>query len=159
MAENNVDAVPTPLARYAPFRRAGDFVYVSGLIAADPVTGILVNSYADLPEEVRDEAGRTGEMSVDLKEGPIAAQSWKVFDSLRSVVNSAGGALDDVVHLAQYFTDLRDFPVYSRLRDKFFDSPPASTVLEVSGMLPSEIMRIEVQAVAYIPRERSSLEQ
>jgi enamine deaminase RidA (YjgF/YER057c/UK114 family) len=32
--------------------------------------------------------------------------------------------------------------------------PPASTVVEVSGMLPSRQVRIEVEATACIPLER-----
>jgi enamine deaminase RidA (YjgF/YER057c/UK114 family) len=90
-------------------------------------------------------------MSVDLQEGPIAAQAWQIFNTLRGTVQQAGGTLDDIVHLAQYFTDIRDFPIYSRVRDKFFTSPPASTCLEVSGTLPSKTMRLEIQAVAHIP--------
>lgn len=147
--------VAVPLARYAPFRRAGDLVYFAGIIAADPVAGTIVTSYADLPAEVRASAGETGEMSVDSKDGPVAAQSWYIMDALRRTVATAGGTLDDVVNLTQYFTDLRDFPIYNRVRAEFFAVPPASTCVRVVELLPNELTRIEVQAVAHIPQHRS----
>jgi enamine deaminase RidA (YjgF/YER057c/UK114 family) len=149
----NEDVAP-PLARYAPYRRAGDLVYFAGIIAADPASGKVIASYADLPAEARRAAGETGEMSVDAKDGPIAAQSWYVLDALRRTVAAAGGTLDDVVHLTQYFTDLRDFPVYNRVRAAFFATPPASTCVGVVELLPTSVARIEVQATAYLPARR-----
>lgn len=147
MAQVNVST-----ANYAPYRRAGDMVYFSGLIAADPARGRLILGYDDLPEEHREAAGKTGSMSTDMIQGPIAAQAWFIFTTLRAMLTELGGSLDDVVHLNQYLTDVREFPIYDQVRATFFPSVPASTVLEVSQMLPSPEMRIEVQAIAYLPR-------
>ncbi len=144
-----------PLARYAAVRRAGDFLFFSGVIAVDPAAGTLVRGYADIPVDVHATLGKTGEFSVDFKEGPIVAQSWFVLDRIRSMIEAEGGTMDDVVKLVQYFTDLRDFPLYSRVRNTFFPTqPPASTVVEVSGLMPSADMLIEVEATAFLPRVR-----
>lgn len=148
----NQSDVATPLARYAPFRRAGDLVYFAGIVAADPSSGLVVRSYGDLPDHLRSLAGETGEMSVDSKNGPIAAASWYVLEQLKMTVETAGGTLDDVVNLTQYFTDLRDFPVYNHIRAQFFPTPPASTVVRVVELLPTPDSRLEVQAVAHIPQ-------
>lgn len=60
--------------------------------------------------------------------------------------------MQDVFKLVQYFTDLRDYPLYNRVRRLFYPGePPVSTVVEVSGMLPSRAVRIEVEATAHIP--------
>lgn len=89
---------------------------------------------------------------MDIKEGPIIALSWYVLDRIRATVESAGGSMQDVVKLVQYFKDLRDFPCYSRVRKLFFPGdPPVSTVVEVSGMLPSPEILLEVEATAYLP--------
>ncbi|MBK5232115.1 MAG: RidA family protein [Thermoleophilia bacterium] len=149
--ESSSNDVAAPLARYAPFRRAGDLVYFAGVVPADPNTGKLIGGYEDLPDAIRKEIGETGEMSVDTKDGPIAAQSWFVLDALKRTVESAGGSLEDVVNLTQYFTDLRDFPGYNRIRTSFFETPPASTCVRVLELLPTPQSRLEVQAVAYIP--------
>ena len=146
--------VAKPLSRYAPFRRAGDIVYFAGLVAADPETRKVVKGYDDLPPHLRKLAGETGEMSTDAKDGPIAAQSWFILDSLRNVVEAAGGTLADVVKLTQYFRDLRDFPIYNAVRAKFFADPPASTVVRVLELLPTPDSLLEVEAVAHIPERR-----
>ena len=146
--------IAKPLSRYAPFRRAGDLVLFAGITAADPERGIVIRGYADLPEALRRQAGETGEMSTDLKDGAITAQSWFVLDRLRSTVAAAGGSLDDVVKVTQYFCNLRDFPIYNEVRAKFFRDPPASTVVRVVELLPTPDILLEVEAIAHIPKKR-----
>jgi len=148
-------AIAQPLAKYSAWRRTGDFVFLSGVIAVDPSTATIVKGYADIPAAARKLLGETGEFSTDIKEGPILAQSWFVLDRIRATVEAAGGRMDDVFKLVQYFTDLRDYPLYARVRRLFYPGePPVSTVVEVSGMLPSRQVRIEVEATAHIPRQR-----
>ena len=144
--------IAQPLAKYSAWRRAGDVVYLSGVIAVDPATATIVKGYADIPAEARQLLGQTGEFSTDIKEGPILAQSWFVLDRIRSTVEAAGGRMDDVFKLVQYFRNLDHFPYYSRVRNLFFSGePPASTVVEVSAMLPTADILVEVEATAYLP--------
>lgn len=145
--------VAQPLARYAAWRRAGDLVLLSGVIAVDPAANRIVRGYDDIPPEARRLVGQTGEFSTDAKEGPVLAQSWFVLDRIRATVEDAGGRMEDVVKLVQYFRNLDHFPLYSRVRKLFFPGdPPASTVVEVSAMLPTADILIEVEATAWIPR-------
>lgn len=147
--------VAQPLARYAAWRRAGDFVFLSGIIAVDPARKLVVRGYDDIPADARKLLGETGEFSTDIKEGPILAQSWYVLDRIRATVESAGGQMSDVFKLVQYFKNLDHFPHYSRVRKLFFPGdPPASTVVEVSAMLPTADVLIEVEATAYLPVPR-----
>ncbi|MCA0244639.1 MAG: RidA family protein [Proteobacteria bacterium] len=144
--------VAQPLARYAAWRRAGDLVFLSGVIAVDPARKLIVRGYDDIPADARRLLGATGEFSTDFREGPILAQSWFVLDRIRATVEAAGGRMSDVFKLVQYFKQLDHFPHYSRVRRLFFPGePPASTVVEVSGMLPSADILVEVEATALIP--------
>ena len=144
--------IAQPLARYAAWRRAGDFVFLSGVIAVDPQAGKIVQGYKDIPIEAAIQIGQTGEFSTDFKEGPILAQSWYVLNSIKNTAESAGGQLSDVVKLVQYFRNLDHFPLYSRVRKQFFPGdPPVSTVVEVSAMLPSPDILIEVEATMWLP--------
>ena len=144
-----------PLAKYSAWRRAGDFIFLSGVIAVEPSSSTIVRGYADIPPEARALLGQTGEFSTDIKEGPILAQSWFVLDRIRSTIEAAGGRMDDVFKLVQYFRNLDHFPHYSRVRKLFFTGePPASTVVEVSAMLPTADILIEVEATAYLPIPR-----
>jgi enamine deaminase RidA (YjgF/YER057c/UK114 family) len=144
--------IAQPLARYSAWRRAGDFVFLSGVIAVDPGTATIVRGYADIPPDARTLVGQTGEFSTDIKEGPILAQSWFVLDRIRATIEAAGGQMSDVVKLVQYFRHLDHFPHYSRVRKLFFPGePPVSTVVEVSAMLPTADILIEVEATAWLP--------
>ena len=144
--------IAQPLARYAAWRRAGDFVFLSGVIAVDPQAGKIVQGYKDVPTDAAVQIGQTGEFSTDYKEGPILAQSWYVLNSIKNTAESAGGQLSDVVKLVQYFRNLDHFPLYSRVRKQFFPGdPPVSTVVEVSAMLPSPDILIEVEATMWLP--------
>jgi enamine deaminase RidA (YjgF/YER057c/UK114 family) len=145
--------IAQPLARYAAWRRAGDFVFLSGVIAVDPAAGRIVRGYADIPAAAAEQIGQSGEFSSDIKEGPILAQSWYVLDRIRQTMETAGGSMADVIKLVQYFRDLDHFPYYSRVRKLFFTGePPVSTVVEVSELLPTADILIEVEATAYLPR-------
>ena len=141
-----------PLARYAAWRRAGDFIYLSGVIAVNPAAGQIVRGFNDIPLEAAELIGRTGEFSSDTKDGPILTQSWYVLDSIRQTIESAGGQMSDVFKLVQYFKNLDHFPRYSKVRKLFFlGEPPVSTVVEVSAMLPTADILIEVEATAWLP--------
>jgi len=145
-----------PLAKYASFRRAGDFIFLSGIIAVDPAQKKIVRGFDDIPDEVANAIGRTGEFSCDYRQEAILAQSWYVLESIRKTIESAGGSMNDVFKLVQYFKNLDHFPQFSHVRKMFFpDQPPASTVVEVSGMLPSPDIVIEVEATAWLPENRS----
>ncbi len=147
--------VGQPLANYAAWRRAGDFVFASGVIAVDPGRNV-VTRYEQLPaaarEQVRTLGYDTGQMSVDVFEAPIVAQSWFVLDRIRAIAQEAGGDLSHVVRLVQYFRDLRHYPAYNRVRGLFFPQPVVSTVVEASRMLPTDDVLVEVEATLYLGR-------
>lgn len=138
-----------PLASYSAFKWAGDTLHLAGLVAYDVTLGRVVRGYEDIPASVAVELA-TGAPSIDLKEGPIAAQTWFVLNEAKRILEGEGLVLGDVVRLHQYMTDLRDFPVFNRVRLLFFPSdPPASTVVQVAGLLPSEDSRLEVDVIAH----------
>ena len=153
---SNSPAVGAPLANYAAWRRAGDFVFASGVIAVDPGSRRVVDTSDALDVQARSELRTlgldTGQMSVDVFEAPIAAQSWFVLNRVRDMARECGGDMRDVVRLVQYFRDLRHYPVYNRVRGLFFGEPVVSTVVEVSRMLPGDQVLVEVEATLFLPQ-------
>jgi 2-iminobutanoate/2-iminopropanoate deaminase len=144
-----------PLARYLAAKRIGDMVYFSGVIAVDPASGEVMQRFERLAPEVRQALGETGELSIDVYQAPILVQSWCVLERIRQLAEEQGGNMASVFKLVQYFTDLRDYPLYSRVRRLFYpDEPPVSTVLEVSGLMPTREVRIEIEGTAHIPLPR-----
>ena len=149
-----------PMANYAAAKRVGDFVFMSGVVAVDPATRRAVAGYDAIPEEARTALQAvgyaTGQMSVDIFEAPIVAQSWFVLERIRQIAAEHGGTMDDVVKLVQYFRDLRHYPAYNRVRGLFYPGePPVSTVVEVSRFLPGDEVLVEVEATMYLPQHRT----
>jgi enamine deaminase RidA (YjgF/YER057c/UK114 family) len=144
------------MANYAAARRAGDFVFVSGVVAVDPAKKAIVQSYDELPpaavDALRALGYATGQMTVDLYEAPAVAQSWFVLERIRQIAAEHGGTMNDVVKLVQYFRDLRHYPFYNRVRGLFYPGePPVSTVVEVARFMPGDAALIEVEATVYLP--------
>jgi len=147
----------TPMARYAAARRVGDFVFMSGVVATDPATRRAIAHYDELPAHARVALQGlgyvTGQMSVDVFESAIVAQSWVVLERIRELAVAHGGNMQDVFKLVQYFRHLRDYAPYNRVRGLFYpDEPPVSTVVEVSRFLPGDEVLVEVEATLYLPQ-------
>ncbi|PWK83530.1 RidA family protein [Fulvimonas soli] len=115
------DQAPAAIGPYSQAVRAGGTVYFSGQIPLDPATGALV-------------------------EGDIAAQTRRVFDNLKAVAEAAGGALDKIVRVGIYVTDLAHFGEVNAVMAEYFAQPyPARSTIEVAG-LPRGA-QVEVDAV------------
>ena len=117
-------SIGEPMANYAVARRAGDFVFVSGVVAVDPGRKAIVQSYEELPAQAREQLRSlgydTGQMSVDVYEAPAVAQSWFVLERIRQIAREHGADMADAVKLVQYFRDLRHYPFYNRVRGLFY---------------------------------------
>ena len=151
-AKSTKSSVGKPLANYLASKRVGNLLYLSGVIAVDAASRKVINAYDDLPQhalkDLKPLGYVTGQMSVDIFEAPAVAQSWFVLSRIREIVETEGGQMKDVFKLVQYFRDLRHYPAYNRVRGLFCPEPMVSTVVEVSRMLPSDAVLIEVEATA-----------
>ena len=132
-----------------------------GGVAVDPATRRAVAGYDAIPEEARTALQgvgyATGQMSVDIFEAPIVAQSWFVLERIRQIAAEHGGTMQDVVKLVQYFRHLPHYAFYNRVRGLFYPGePPVSTVVEVSRFLPGDEVLVEVEATMYLPSKRST---
>jgi enamine deaminase RidA (YjgF/YER057c/UK114 family) len=79
------------------------------------------------------------------------AQVRQVFDNLTAALAAAGAGMEHVVKLTVYLTDLADLEVYRQVRDEYIavDRPPASTLVQVSGLV-NPAFRVEIDALAAI---------
>ena len=146
-----------PMANYAAAKRAGDFVFLSGVVAVDALRQMALSRYEELPESARRSLRGlgydTGQMSVDVLEAPIVTQSWFVLDRIQQLAQEHGGGMADAIKLVQYFRDLRHYPAFNRVRTLFYPTDaPVSTVVEVSRFLPGDSVLVEVEATHYLPR-------
>jgi len=106
----HTDRAPAAIGPYSQAVRRGDTVFLSGQIALDPDTGLLI-------------------------EGDVEAQARRAFDNLRAVCEAAGGTLDDVVRLGLYLTDLNQFARVNAVMSEYFDAPfPARSTIGVASL-------------------------
>ena len=80
--------------------------------------------------------------------GDMAEQTRQCIRNMRTVLESAGGTLDDIVSIVVYTTDIRQFKEIVAAREEFFVAKlPTSTIVEVNHLADPGLM-IEFQATA-----------
>jgi len=126
-----------PRGTFPHFRRAGDFIFVSGTSARradDSIAG------ADL--------GSDGRPLLDIR-----AQTRAVIENIRDILAAAGASLADVVEVSTFLVSMDDFKGYNEVYSEFFGvAGPARTTVAVAA-LPHPYLLIEIRAVAWRPGE------
>ena len=114
--------VPAPVGAYSPAVRAGPFIFVSGQVPRDPVTGELIGN--------------------DLE-----SQTAQVVKNLERVLKAAGASLSDIVSVIVYLENIEDWGRFNTAYKSLMPSPyPTRTALGASlhGFM------VEISAVAYV---------
>lgn len=128
-----------PRGKYPHFKRAGEFIYVSGTSAR-----LADNSIAGARSD------EMGTVSLDIR-----AQTRAVIENIRDILRSAGADLSDCVEIGAFLVNMNDFGGYNEVYGEFFDySGPARTTVAVH-QLPHPHLLIEIKAVAWKPLSRS----
>ncbi|HEV3182847.1 MAG TPA: RidA family protein [Steroidobacteraceae bacterium] len=124
-----------PRGTFPHFRRAGDFIFVSGTSARradDSIAGATLDA--------------SGRPLLDIR-----AQTRALLENIRDILAGAGAALTDVVEVSTFLTDMADFAAYNSVYSEFFGyEGPARTTVAVAA-LPHPHLLIEIKAVAYRP--------
>ena len=82
--------------------------------------------------------------------GDMKAQAEQVFRSLQLALEAAGAKFSDVVKMNSYITDMSKAQAVRDVRARFFkDATPASTFVEVKGLIRPELM-LEIEVIAVI---------
>lgn len=124
-----------PRGAYPHYKRAGDFIYVSGTSSrrAD-------NSIAGA------DADELGSVTLDIE-----VQTREVIENIGGILKEAGAALDDIVEISTYLVNMNDFKGYNKVYGDYFSyDGPARTTVAVH-QLPHPHLLIEIKAVAYKP--------
>lgn len=118
------DRGPKAIGPYSQAIRANGFIFLSGQIPLDPKTQQVID-------------------------GDIAAQTARVLENLKGVVEAAGSSLQRAVKTTVFLADMDDFAAMNEVYARYFVShPPARSTVEVSR-LPKNV-RVEIDLVAIL---------
>ncbi|HEX9879467.1 MAG TPA: RidA family protein [Candidatus Binatia bacterium] len=80
----------------------------------------------------------------------IEAQATQVFENIKTIVEEAGGTLDDIVKTTVYITDAKYREGQRKVRSRYMQKdPPTSTLVVVKGLAREEFL-IEVESIAVL---------
>ncbi len=112
---------PKAIGPYSQAIRANGFIFTAGQVAFDPATGQIV-------------------------EGDVAAQTVRVLENLKAIVEAAGSSLDHAVKATVYLKDMGDFAAMNEVYARYFaKNPPARSTVE-AARLPRDA-RVEIDLV------------
>jgi 2-iminobutanoate/2-iminopropanoate deaminase len=118
------EKAPAAIGPYSQGIKVGGFVFTSGQIALDPVTGKLV-------------------------EGGTEAETRQVMKNMLGVLAASGARPENVVKTTIFLVDLADFALVNSIYGATFSAnPPARSTVQVAG-LPRGA-RVEIEATAFI---------
>ncbi len=120
----NTEAAPAAIGPYSQAVVAGGLLFVSGQIPLDPASGEIVD-------------------------GGLPAQTRRVLDNMKAVVEAGGSSMDNVVKVTIYITDMKQFAVVNEIYGNYFSDPfPARACVQVSE-LPKGV-EVEMDAIAQL---------
>lgn len=115
---------PPPLAPYSPGVKADNVVYVSGILAMDA-------------------NGQT------IGVGDATAQTRAVIETIKSVVEAAGGTLEDVAYNAIFLKDYADYPKMNAVYKEYFPNNfPARFCIKTDLVKPEFL--VEISSIAHL---------
>jgi 2-iminobutanoate/2-iminopropanoate deaminase len=116
------DRGPKAIGPYSQAIRANGLIFVSGQIPLDPATQQLVA-------------------------GDIRAQTERVLQNLKGILEAAGSSLDHVVRATVFLADMNEFAAMNEVYALYFkNQPPARSTVQVSR-LPRDV-RVEIDVIA-----------
>jgi len=108
-----------------PYSQAIEYngiVYVSGIIAIDPQTGIL--------------------------SGTVEEQSEKILTNMEAVLKAAGSSIDNVLKTTVFLNDVNDFAKVNAVYGKHFREPYPARICVQVAKIPLEAL-VEIDAIAH----------
>lgn len=116
------ERAPKTIGPYSQAALSNGFAFLSGQIPLDPETSQLV-------------------------QGGIAAQTERVLENLKALLEACGSSLAQVVKTTVYLKDLSEFAAMNEVYARHFpENPPARSTVE-AARLPRDV-RVEIDAIA-----------
>ena len=136
------DRAPDPVGNYPHARKAGSFLFLSGV-------GPRQAGTTDIPGTRRSESGEVVDYDIEI-------QTRSTLENVITILRDAGLGWNDLVDITVFLTDMkRDFGAFNRVYAEYADEHrPARTTVQVVA-LPTPIA-VEVKCTALLPSDSTS---
>ncbi len=116
------EAAPKAIGPYEQAIRVNGLVFTAGQIPLDPKTGNIV-------------------------EGGIAAQTRRVLENLRAVLEAAGASMESVVKATVFLKNMSDFAAMNEVYAEYFNTAkPARSTVAVAELPRGALVEIDLCA-------------
>ena len=118
------DRGPKPIGPYSQAVKSNGFVFVSGQVALDPVTGQFVGT-------------------------EVKAQTERVMENLKAILEAAGASFTHVVKTTVFLKDMNDFTAMNEVYARYFAAAPPARSTVQAARLPKDAL-VEIDVVAFL---------
>lgn len=116
------DKIPLPVGPYSVFRESDGWVFVSGQIGLDPLSG-------------------------DLISGGVGEETAQILYNIRNILRESGLGWDNCLKVTIYLADMGDFQVVNEVYGKIISAPyPARSTVGVKALPKGASVEMEVIA-------------
>lgn len=123
MKKISTEKAPAAIGPYSQAMERGGFIFVSGQLPIDPVTG-------------------------DFAEGDAAVLTRQSMNNIAAILEAAGSGLDKIVKTTIFVQDLADFGVINEAYGSYFGEDAPARACVQAAALPKGA-RLEIEAIAY----------
>lgn len=117
----STNTAPAAIGPYSQAVKVNGFVFTSGQIPIDPVSGAI-------------------------EESGIEGQTRQVIQNLSAVLDAAGSGLEKAVKTTCFLQNMTDFAPFNEVYSQYFPHKPARSCVEVAGLPKGALVEIEVIA-------------
>jgi 2-iminobutanoate/2-iminopropanoate deaminase len=118
------EAPEPPPGHWSNCKKYGDHVYIAGITAlkGDEMIGIA-DPYK---------------------------QTCQIFDSIKGLMEAAGGTMNDIIKMIVFVSDMRHRPAVLEARRQYFTGDfPCSTLVQVTAFVDPRML-VEIEAVGFV---------
>jgi 2-iminobutanoate/2-iminopropanoate deaminase len=122
----STEQAPKAIGPYSQAVISNGFAFLSGQIPLDPATNQLI-------------------------EGGIAAQTERVLENLKGVLEAAGSSLDRVVKTTVYLKDMGEFGKMNEVYGRYFPTNAPARATVQAARLPRDVS-VEIDCIATVDK-------
>ena len=114
---------PQAIGPYSRAIKSGNFIFASGQIPLDPVSG-------------------------NMTENDIKKQTERVMENIKGLLESENLNLSNIIKTTCYLSDMSNFAAFNEVYGSYFtENPPARSTVAVKSLPKDALVEVEITAI------------